>query len=480
MEKTTITVAAGDGIGPEIMDATLKILEAAQARITVEPIDIGEKAYLSGNTSGIPQAAWEAILRNKVFLKAPITTPQGGGYKSLNVTVRKTLGLYANLRPVRSYHPFIPCKSPKMNLVIVRENEEDCYGGIEYQQTPEVMLCLKLITRPGSEKLIRFGFEYAKATGRKKVTCMTKDNIMKLTDGLFHKVFDEVGTEYPQFEKDHWIIDIGMAKMADSPEAFDCVILPNLYGDIASDVVAQISGSVGIAGSANIGDDFAMFEAIHGSAPKYAGKNMANPSGLLQGAVMMLVHIGQNDIAEKVENAWLSTMEDRIFTYDLARNARDFGEENFKEVGTKEFAQAIIDRLGRRPSQLKPASYGESGGRINPGPLKNVRDTKMSLRGVDIFLSEGKLSPNEIGTRLERVAAPLKLIMITNRGQKVYPSEVARTMLTDHWRCRFESPEEVSLATLRDLGARIEDAGLHWIKFENLYYVDGNRGYTLG
>jgi isocitrate dehydrogenase len=295
-----ITVAYGDGIGPEIMDATLRIIEAAGAALEKEVIEIGEKVYLSGNTAGIAPSAWDSLRRTKVFLKAPITTPQGGGFKSLNVTTRKMLGLYANVRPCVSYAPYVDTKHPVMDVVIVRENEEDLYAGIEHQQTPEVVQCLKLITRPGTEKIVRYAFEYAKAYGRKKVTCFSKDNIMKQTDGLFHKVFDEVAQEYPDIINEHWIVDIGAAKLADTPEAFDVIVMPNLYGDILSDVAAQIAGSVGLAGSCNIGEEVSMFEAIHGSAPRRAGQNLANPSGLLLGAVMMLVHIGQADIAEKV------------------------------------------------------------------------------------------------------------------------------------------------------------------------------------
>lgn len=480
MSNQTISVAHGDGIGPEIMDAVISILKAANARLDYEPVTVGEQVYLTGNTSGITDDAWASINRNKIMLKAPITTPQGGGYKSINVTIRKTLGLYANVRPVRSFHPVIPSKSEKMDLVIIRENEEDLYAGIEYQQTPEVTMALKLITRPGSERLIRFGFEYARTVGRNHVTCMTKDNIMKLTDGLFHKIFDEVGLEYPDFEKDHWIIDIGMAKLADSPETFEVVILPNLYGDIASDVVAQISGSVGLAGSANIGDDYAMFEAIHGSAPRHAGKNMANPSGLLQGAIMMLVHLGQFDIAEKVENAWLRTFEDKILTYDLARHARENGDNSVQEVGTKEFAQAVVDRLGQRPTVL-PAAVYEARQPMRRVTTKDVSGTKMTLRGCDVYLCEDKLAPNDIGSKLEAAAGDgLKLVMISNRGQKVYPSKVAHTTLTDHWRCRFEANGEISLDRVRALLTNIEQQSLSWIKLENLYDADGQRAYTLG
>src|SRR6478609_989657 len=298
MSNTPITVAHGDGIGPEIMDATLHILKEAGARLDIETIEIGEKVYLSGNSAGIAPESWESLRRTKVFLKAPITTPQGGGYSSLNVAVRKTLGLYANVRPCVSYHPFVETKHPVMDVVVVRENEEDLYAGIEHRQTQQVYQCLKLISRPGSEKIVRYAFEYARRNNRKKVTCFTKDNIMKFTDGLFHKVFDEIAAEYSDIENEHWIVDIGAAKLADTPEAFDVIVMPNLYGDVLSDVAAQIAGSVGLAGSANIGDQCAMFEAIHGSAPRRAGQNLANPSGLLLGALLMLVHIDQPEVAE--------------------------------------------------------------------------------------------------------------------------------------------------------------------------------------
>lgn len=343
-----VTFAKGDGIGPEIMDATLRIIKASGAQVEFEEIAVGEKVYLSGNTSGISADSWDVIRRNKVFLKAPITTPQGGGYKSLNVTTRKMLGLYANVRPCKSYFPYVDTKHEIMDIVIIRENEEDLYAGIEHQQTDEVVQCLKLISRPGCEKIVRYAFEYARQYGRKKVTCFTKDNIMKQTDGLFHEVFDEVATEYPDIENEHWIVDIGAAKMADTPEVFDVIVTLNLYGDILSDIAAQVAGSVGLAGSSNIGEECSMFEAIHGSAPRRAGMNMANPSGLIQGAVLMLNHIGEITAAENVQNAWLKTIEDGVHTYDVYKE----GTSKIK-VGTSEFADAVIERLQQKPTQLK-------------------------------------------------------------------------------------------------------------------------------
>ena len=308
MKKLTdivpITIAYGDGIGPEIMEAVMLILRKSEAKIRVETIEIGEKLYNKNYTSGIAEDTWESIDRTRILLKAPITTPQGGGYKSLNVTLRKALGLYANIRPSISYAPFISTLHPKLDVVIVRENEEDLYAGIEYRHTRNMRESLKLISRTGCEKIVRYAFEYAVKNNRKKVTCFSKDNIMKFSDGILHQVFDEIAKEYPKIKNEHYIVDIGTARIANKPEDFDVVVTSNLFGDIISDVTAEISGSVGLAGSANIGTNYAMFEAIHGSAPDISGKNIANPSGLLNAAIMMLVHIGQGEVATTIENAW--------------------------------------------------------------------------------------------------------------------------------------------------------------------------------
>lgn len=474
---TKITVAKGDGIGPEIMDATLEIIKAAGAKIEIEEIEVGEKVYLAGNTSGISQESWDVIRRNKVFLKAPITTPQGGGYKSLNVTTRKFLGLYSNVRPCRSLHPFVSTKHPVMDIVIVRENEEDLYAGIEHQQTDEVVQCLKLISRPGCEKIIRYAFEYAKQQNRKKVTCFTKDNIMKQTDGLFHQVFDEIAKEYPEIENEHWIIDIGAAKMADTPEAFDVIVMPNLYGDVLSDVAAQITGSVGLAGSANIGEECSMFEAIHGSAPRRAGQNLANPSGLLQGAILMLNHIGQTEVAEKVQNAWLKTLEDGIHTYDIYKEGT-----SKQKVGTKEFAQAVINNLGKKPAILKPVSYSNNSALRLP-KYKRKPSAKKELLGVDLFVHWPGLDPNELAEKVKKIEANgIKLTMITNRGIKVWPDGFKETFCTDHWRCRFKPTEGSSInnTSIVQLLNNAINENVDTIKTENLYAFDGKASFSLG
>jgi isocitrate dehydrogenase len=479
--KTPITVARGDGIGPEIMDATLRILEGAGARLDIEEIEIGEKVYLAGNAAGVAPEAFASLRRTRVFLKAPITTPQGGGYKSLNVTVRKTFGLYANVRPCVSYHPFVETKHPVMDVVIVRENEEDVYGGIEYRQTAQVTQCLKLISRPGTEKIVRYAFEYARRNNRRKVTCFTKDNIMKITDGLFHKIFEEIAPEYPDIENEHWIVDIGAAKLADTPENFDVVVLPNLYGDVLSDVAAQIAGSVGLAGSANIGEHIAMFEAIHGSAPRRAGQNLANPSGLFLGAVMMLVHIGQVDVAARAHNAWLRTMEDGIHTYDI------FKEGVSKEkVGTREFAEAVIARMGQQPETLKAVTYkaGDAGEATVAGRAAGATaaaENKETV-GVDVYLDWAGGSADDLGAAVWKLSGEgLKLTSIANRGVKVYPGGSPETFCSDHWRCRFVSEREaqpVSHAQIAALLTRFAGAGMDFVKTENLCNFDGKPGYS--
>lgn len=476
-ETQRITVAHGDGIGPEIMEATLKILKASGAPLEFDEIEIGEKVYLSGETSGISPESWDIIRRNKAFLKAPITTPQGGGYKSLNVTIRKSLGLFANVRPCKTFKPYIPSNSNDMDMVIVRENEEDLYAGIEHQGTEEVVESLKLISRPGTEKIIRYAFEYAKQYGREKVTCMTKDNILKHTDGLFHQIFDEIKVEYPEIKTEHRIIDIGSAVVATNPEVLDVVITLNLYGDIISDIMAQVAGSVGLSGSSNIGAEKAMFEAIHGSAPDIAGKDIANPSGLIHGAILMLDYLGMNDYAKKIEAATLKVLEEGIHTGDLYREG--FSK---KKVGTKEFTQAVIDNMGKEPTHIKIRDRKTNPINIT---LKERAKRKKDLVGTDLFIDwdSNDRDPNVIGDALAQAAKQtknMKLKMITNRGVKVYPGGFPETFKTDHWRCRFYSDEILKNNDIIELYTKVTEAGFDIIKAQNLYNFDGERAYSLG
>jgi len=476
-EPKLITVAQGDGIGPEIMDATLKVLHEAKANIKLETIQVGSKMYEQGFTSGLAPEAWDSIHRTKTLLKAPITTPQGGGYKSLNVTLRKSLGLFANVRPSISYAPYVHTHHPEMDMVVVRENEEDLYAGIEHQQTPQVAQSLKLITNKGTERIMRYAFEYAIRNGRKKVTCMSKDNIMKISDGLFHRIYDEVAKDYPQIETEHYIIDIGAARIANAPQLFDVVVTENLYGDIISDIASETSGSVGLAGSANIGKNYAMFEAIHGSAPDIAGQNIANPSGLIQAAVMMLVHIGEAETAAKIQNAWYKTIEDGIHTGDI------YDESYSKQrVGTDAFADAVIERLGETPSHFTPAKYEPQPPMDIRTPLSDAESKERALVGVDLFLYDPR-DAHAVGPEVEALTGDgLKFHLITNRGLKVWPDPQPNLDYSDHWRCRFYAQEQGGRVThqqLISLMQRATDAGLDFIKTEQLYTYGDARGFSL-
>lgn len=481
--RTKITVAYGDGIGPEIMDSTIEILNHSGASLEYDVIEVGEKVYEQGHKAGIKPESWDIIRKNKIFLKAPITTPQGGGVKSLNVTLRKTLGLFSNVRPCKSYAPFVRTKHPDMDVVVVRENEEDTYGGIEHRQTYEVYQCLKLITLPGTERIVRYAFEYARANNRKRVTCFVKDNIMKMTDGLFHNVFKEVAKEYPDIESDNLIIDIGTARLADEPDQFDVIVTTNLYGDIISDVAAQISGSVGLVGSANIGTECAMFEAIHGSAPDIAGQGIANPSGLLQAAVMMLVHIGETEAASNIQNAWLKTLEDGVHTPDVYSDGH-----SSEKVSTKEFTRAVLERLGSKPEKLKAVSYPKRERRLNVdlilsrGDKKPAKHISRVLKGVDVFVYWEPEDPEKLATLLRSGEIPeLSLTMFTNRGTKVWPDGMDETFCTDHWRCRFYSENgEISPFKLIDLLRSLTKKGVDIIKTENLYEFDNQKAFSLG
>lgn len=475
---TPITIARGNGIGPEIMDATLKILEAAGAKLAIEEIEIGEDVYKRGIANGIEESAWASLKKTKVFLKSPITTPQGGGFKSLNVTVRKTLGLFANVRPCVTYHPFVTALHPKMDLVIVRENEEDLYSGIEYRQTQQVTHAMKVITQPGSEKIIRYAFEYARANGRKKITCMSKDNIMKIADGLFHATFDQVAKEYPDIQNEHYIIDIGTARIASRPSDFDVIVTENLYGDIISDVAAEVTGSVGLAGSSNIGDNFAMFEAVHGSAPDIAGKGIANPSGLLLGAVMMLIHIGQGGVATRVHNAWLRTIEEGTHTGDIYREGN-----SKRRVGTADFAVAVIANLGQKPATLPAVSYPETAARQQGLTLKGAPKQVKELLGTDVFIEWDAADVPALATRLQPLVEGqgLTLHHIANRGMRFWPGTPPVTSTADRWRLRLLAPNKGTATPDQIVAVQstLIAAGFEVVQTQNLYRFDGVNGFTV-
>lgn len=475
-QAVPITVAYGDGIGPEIMEAVLKILAEARVPLAIETIEVGQKFYEKGVTTGIPPAAWDSIRRTKVLLKAPITTPQGGGYKSLNVTMRKALGLYANVRPCVSFHPYIKSMHANMNMVIVRENEEDLYAGIEYRQTQDAFQSVKIITRSGSERIMRYAFEYAVQNGRKKVTCMSKDNIMKLTDGAFHEMFNKVAAEYPQIENEHYIIDIGSARIASKPHLFDVIVTENLFGDIISDIAAEVSGSVGLAGSANIGANYAMFEAIHGSAPDIAGQNIANPSGLLHGAIMMLVHLGMHEHASIIHNAWLRTIEDGQHTVDI------HNDMSKSKLGTKEFAEAVIERLGMEPQTYRVVKYQPRHGNSSIHAVMAPHTEVRTMVGLDLFVHWLGDDINNLGAMLEELSTPaLKLQMISCKGLKVWPNMITEMDVTDRYRARFLPENKDGAVTHKDVAELLNKAAeknIDFLKIETLFTFDGKNGFS--
>ena len=467
-----IVIAKGDGIGPEIMDAVLNILDSAGAKIKFHEIKIGEKLYNQGFSSGISDESWRLIKKHQIVLKAPITTPQGKGYKSLNVTFRKTLGLFANVRPVVSFQPFINGPAQKMDMVIVRENEEDLYAGIEYRSTESSYLALKLISKIGCEKIIRYAFEYARINNRSKVTCVIKDNIMKITDGLFHNVFKEIAKEYTDIASDSYIVDIGAARIASKPQLFDVVVTLNLYGDILSDIAAEISGSVGLAGSANIGMKYAMFEAIHGSAPDISGKNIANPSGLLNAANMMLNHIGQSDIAAKIQNAWLKTIEDGMHTADI------YNQNSKQKLSTVDFTKAVINNLGEMPKSFQPSVSKSS----KPLEIKLSKQAEVikELIGADLYLLDHDKSPEEIARLFQSINNPLELKNISQRGLLIWPNSEIEDSSTSMMRLRFISkssmkPHSIDIFQIMEI---LHSNNLAIAMLHNLYQYDGTEGFS--
>ncbi|WP_341807773.1 isocitrate dehydrogenase [Wolbachia endosymbiont (group E) of Neria commutata] len=471
--STPITVAYGDGIGPEIMEATLSILREAEAKISIDIIEIGERIYNKEWSHGISPSGWESIERTKILLKSPTTTPQGKGHKSLNVALRKNLGLYANIRPCISYSPIIENKFGKFDIVIVRENEEDVYTGIEHRLTCDSYQCTKIITRSGSEKICRYAFEYAKKHNRKKVTCLTKDNIMKMTDGAFHAAFDSVAKDYPGIQAEHYIVDIGMAKVATAPEIFDVIVTENLYGDILSDIVALTSGSVGLAGSSNIGDEYAMFEAVHGSAPDIAGKNIANPSGLLNAAVHMLIYIGQTDTAKLIYDAWLKTLEDGIHTADLYNE-----KTSAKKVTTNEFAEAVIENLGKKPQTLPELTISsDSSSKIDNVQNNYEQDYKVKkLVGSDITLAWDRSSNFDKVVKLFE-SNKLQIIAIYSKGLAIWPGD--SKFVSDQVTCRLiaDTKQNITNSDVNGVLIKFEENNFDVVRMDKLYLYDEKVGF---
>ena len=464
-----VTMIAGDGVGQEVADATKAILKAAGARIDWEDAVAGKKAFDAGIASGVPNDTIESLQRTRVALKGPLETPVGHGGKSANVTLRKLFEMYGNIRPCREL-PNVqgPFAGRGIDLIIVRENVEDLYAGIEHMQSPGVAQALKLISRKGCEKIIRLAFELATSLGRKKVSCSTKANIMKLTEGMLKRTFEDVTKEYPGFETDHVIVDNLCHQMVIRPEIYDVVVLTNMNGDIVSDLTSGLVGGLGIAPSMNLGDEAVMFEAVHGSAPDIAGQDKVNPTALLLSSVMMLRHLGEFETADKVEHALYCTYEDgKALTGDIARGR--------PSVGTTKFTETVIANLGRKCSKLenrafKPIKMPKVDSRLDFVQAKSRRDV-----GVDIFI-ESALLPEPMGKALDAIVegTPWQLKMISNRGSQVYPVKAAAFDGIDHHRCRFYKRDGsgVSESEILDLLTKV-GAKHRWIHLERLAQYDG-------
>jgi isocitrate dehydrogenase len=472
--KRLVTVIPGDGVGPECVQATQRIIEAAGAAVCWEERHAGASVFKQGIASGVPTDTIESIRRTRVVLKGPLETPVGYGEKSANVTLRKLFETYANIRPVREL-PGVPTpySGRGIDLVVVRENVEDLYAGIEHMQTPGVAQCLKLISRKGCEKIVRLAFELARAEGRKKVACATKSNIMKFTEGLLKRTFEEIAKEYPDLESWHVIIDNCAHQLVKRPEQFEVIVTTNMNGDIISDLTSALVGGLGFAPSANLGDEVAIFEAVHGSAPKYAGKNVINPTAVLQSGVMLLRHIGDFESASRIEQALLVTLEEgRVRTGDVVGYDRC--------ASTTAFADAIIANLGRTPQHTPVRSYRPLALPASKPPAALTPASRRVI-GVDVFV-ESLLSADELGQSLERIAegSPLRLKMISNRGTKVFPSMGAMTDCVDHWRCRFvlrDAAGELSDEQLLGLVSRIA-AQHRWMHLEKLQEFNGQEAFT--
>jgi isocitrate dehydrogenase len=469
-----ITVLPGDGIGPEVVDAALAIIEATGVSVEFEKCEAGARAFTQGVATGIPKDTVESIERTRVVLKGPLETPIGHGNRSANVTLRTLFETYGNIRPVREL-PGVQTAFTGRNLdiVIVRENIEDLYAGIEYMQTPGVAEGLKLISREGCEKIVKLAFAFAIAEERKRVHCATKSNIMKLTEGLLQHTFEEFAPQYPSIESKHILIDNAAHQLAMRPEQFDVIVTTNMNGDILSDLTSGLTGGLGFAPSANIGNDVSIFEAVHGSAPDIAGKNKANPTALVLSAAMLLRHIGEGKAAADVEQAVLVTLESGIRTSDM------IGVQN--PASTTDFTAAVISNLGKR-SRVSPVRDYK---KVDLPPARQgvniVSAGTRRVTGVDIYV-ESDMEPKELAASVESLttASPLRLQMITNRGTMVFPSSNRRVSLVDHFRCRFVS---------RDAAPNVDDAqilalltsvgGKHrWMHVEKLQEFDGESAFS--
>ena len=472
--RKRVTVIPGDGIGPEVVNATRRIIDAAGVKIAWEEHAAGAEVFKRGLPSGVPPETIASIKETRVALKGPLETPVGFGEKSANVTLRKLFETYANIRHVREM-PNVKTRysGAGVDLVIVRENVEDLYAGIEHMQTPGVAQCLKLMSRKGCEKVVRVAFELARAEGRKKVHCATKANIMKLTEGLMKKTFEEVAREYPDIEANHIIIDNCAHQLVRAPEQFDVIVTSNMNGDILSDLTSGLIGGLGFAPGANLGNEVSIFEAVHGSAPKYAGKNVINPTAVLMSGILMLRHLDEFAAAQAIEQALMVTLEEGAYTRDVRPEG---------SLSTTSFTDRIIANLGKRSERWRSRDHRALVLPEIPAAPPFVTAKSRRTVGMDIFV-ESSLPPSELGKSLEVVAegSPLRLKMISNRGTKVYPDNGGLTDCVDHYRCRFvlrDASGALSEEALLTHLARV--AGAHrFMHVERLQELDGALGYSL-
>jgi len=473
-DKRKITVIPGDGIGPEVISAALKVVEATGVGIEAEVCLAGAEAFAKRIDSGVPKETIESIERTKVVLKGPLETPIGYGNKSANVTLRTLFETFGNIRPVRELPGVAtPFTGRKLDIIIIRENVEDLYTGIEYMQTPGVAQALKIISRTGCEKIVELAFEFAVAARRKRVHCATKANIMKLTEGMLQHTFEEMAKRYPQIESKHILIDNCAHQLAMRPEQFDVIVTTNMNGDILSDLTSGLTGGLGFAPSANIGHDAAIFEAVHGSAPDIAGKNIANPTAIILSAAMMLRHIGEGAAAHDIEQAVLVTLESGIRSGDMPGTA--------KPTGTTEFANAIIKNLGRESSTAAAADFRAvrippASTEVEVAPVQSRRVT-----GVDVFI-ESAMMPDALGAALSEVCSgtTVQLQMIGNRGNTVYPPGGRSVTLVDHYRCRFMKKNRADTLTNSEILALLTRIGEEhtWMHIEKLQQFNGDDAFS--
>jgi isocitrate dehydrogenase len=478
-----VTLIPGDGVGPEITKAAQRVIAAAGVDIDWEVVDAGAEVFKRGDSSGVPQETVDSIQRTKVALKGPLETPIGFGEKSANVTLRKIFETYANIRPARQL-PGVPTRyaGEGVDFIVVRENIEDLYAGVEYMPTSEVAVALKIISRKGSEKIIRYAFELARREGRSKVTVATKANILKLTEGMFKQIGEELAAEYPEIAHEHLIIDNVAHQMVKNPAQFDVIVTTNLAGDIISDLASGLVGGLGFAASGNYGDDVAIFEAVHGSAPKYAGKNVINPTALILSATMMLRHLGENDAATRIEDAVFVTLEGgKAVTLDVARQSGDVEAS----ASTSGYTDAVIANLGRTPSADYRRPRAERSGPVPSTPGRwsygaGAPKVTTRLAGVDVYI-ESDEGPDALGMALSALAEPeFELELISTRGTAVWPSGIATAESVGWWGTRFvphDDATDIDDEAITRLLDRIALA-YRWVGVEKLPMHGTVEGFT--